>query len=59
MLSFVCPVTGLEVSTGIETDHQSFESLAPQLTEIACPHCNSLHSLAHIKLHLAGDSPAH
>ena len=58
MLCFVCPATGLEVATGLEIDSESFQSLDPHLTAIACSHCNGPHSLAHVKSHLTGDGPA-
>jgi hypothetical protein len=35
-LTFVCPATGNEVSTGIEMDLNAFK-----LSKICCPHCRS------------------
>ena len=40
ILSFVCPSTGREVSTGIDIDAGSFTSLPTRLTQITCPYCN-------------------
>jgi hypothetical protein len=38
-LMFECPATGMEVSTGIEVDTASFESLSPLTADLPCPHC--------------------
>jgi hypothetical protein len=37
-LMFECPATGMEVSTGIEVDTASFESLSPISSLSALPH---------------------
>ena len=50
-LVFVCPVTDLEVETGIEMDLQTFESLYDET--LRCPHCQQLHQLAGIRVWLA------
>ena len=36
-LVFVCPATGLEVSTGLEMDHDSFAALPSVLPTLAVP----------------------
>jgi len=38
-LTFVCPATGNEVSTGIEMDHATLSSL--ELSKIYCPTADS------------------
>jgi hypothetical protein len=45
-LVFVCPATGLEVSTGIEMDLATLERLG--LSKIYCPHCRHAHQMAGI-----------
>jgi hypothetical protein len=45
-LTFVCPATGNEVSTGIEMDHATLSSL--ELSKIYCPHCRQPHQMAGI-----------
>jgi hypothetical protein len=37
MLFFVCPTSGLEVSSGIEIDPESYSELPKGLSEILCP----------------------
>ena len=49
ILSFVCPSTGREVSTGIDIDAGSFTSLPTRLTQITCPYCNDHHTLSTIR----------
>jgi hypothetical protein len=39
-----CPNTGKEISTGIETDPSSFESLPDVLTHSRCPMCGLEHA---------------
>lgn len=56
MLSFICPTTGLKVSTGIDIDSESFKCLPLKITEIACPHCKKPHALPDVKSHLVGES---
>jgi uncharacterized protein YbaR (Trm112 family) len=45
-LTFVCPATGTEVSTGLEMDSHDLESL--ELSKIYCPRCRQLHQMAGI-----------
>jgi hypothetical protein len=42
-LIFVCPATGRDVSTGIEMDIETLESL--ELSKIYCPHCRQSHQM--------------
>ena len=46
-LFFVCPATGLEVSTGIEMDLSTISSL--ELSKVYCPHCRQAHQMAGIE----------
>ena len=46
-LIFVCPATGIEVSSGIEMDLATLERL--ELSKIYCPHCRQAHQMAGIQ----------
>jgi len=46
-LIFVCPATGLEVSTGLEMDLSTLSSL--ELSKVHCPHCRQAHQMAGIE----------
>jgi hypothetical protein len=46
-LTFVCPATGMEVSTGIEMDLATLSSL--EFSKIYCPHCRQAHQMAGIQ----------
>ena len=50
-LTFVCPATGNEVSTGIEMDLATLSSL--ELVKIYCPHCRQPHQMAGIEYWLS------
>jgi hypothetical protein len=39
-----CPITGIEFSTGILADEETFQQLPDTVTKAACPHCRQLHS---------------
>jgi hypothetical protein len=52
-LIFVCPVTGLEVSTGLEMDVVSFATLPGVLPDVRCPHCPKPHELSALAVWLA------
>jgi hypothetical protein len=52
MLLFVCPATGLEVSSGIEIDTESYEELPQGVSEILCPECHQKHLLSEVGAHL-------
>jgi hypothetical protein len=39
-----CPVTGLEFSTGIFADEDTFKKLPDTVAKAACPRCGGLHS---------------
>jgi hypothetical protein len=38
-----CPNTGHAISTGVETDVESFASLPDTLSQTACPLCGDVH----------------
>jgi hypothetical protein len=50
-LTFVCPSTGLEVSTGIEMETRELKRL--ELSKVYCPHCRQAHQMAGIEFWLA------
>ena len=52
-LVFVCPVTGLEVFTGLEMDQSTFADLPSVLPDIRCPHCPKPHQLSDVTAWLA------
>jgi hypothetical protein len=44
VLTLKCPATGLDFSTGINTDEATFKKLPNTVTKAACPHCGLTHS---------------
>ena len=44
-LFFRCPVTGREVSTGLEIDRASYARIDDDYVEISCPYCKEPHRL--------------
>ena len=46
-LVFLCPATGLEVSTGIDMDLATLQQL--ELSKVYCPHCRQQHQMAGIR----------
>ena len=52
-LMFECQATGTEVSTGIEVDTASFESLSWQNPGLPCPHCPSPHPMHSVRTWLS------
>ena len=48
-LMFECPATGIEISTGIEIDTASFESLSPLTAYLHCPHCPGPHPMRAVR----------
>lgn len=52
-LVFVCPMTGLEVSTGLEMDFDTFAALPSVWPDIRCPHCRKPHQLLQLTVWLA------
>ena len=55
-LLFACPATGMDVSTGIEMDPETLESL--ELSKVYCPHCRQTHQMAGIQYWLSeADTP--
>jgi hypothetical protein len=55
-LTFVCPATGEEVSTGIAMDLTALASL--ELSKIYCPHCRQPHHIAGIEYWLIDLQPS-
>jgi endogenous inhibitor of DNA gyrase (YacG/DUF329 family) len=66
MVMFTCPKSGKPVSTGIETDEQSFDALVGAIKSkgngkaksVPCPHCGKAHSWSSGSAYLAPASPA-
>jgi hypothetical protein len=46
-LMFVCPATGIEVSTQVEMDRETLARLSIEL--VYCPHCRQAHQFAGIQ----------
>ena len=49
MLVFVCPVTGLEVSTELDVDPESYADLTRCDEPVCCSHCAKPHLFSEIK----------
>lgn len=49
ILVFVCPATGLEVSTQVDADPESYVDLARTGEPINCPHCPKPHHLSEVQ----------
>ena len=43
ILMLKCPKTGLEFSTGIQIERESFGRLPNTVTKAACPNCGEVH----------------
>jgi hypothetical protein len=56
-LVFVCPITGHQVSTGVEVDRSSYKRLPRTKTAIFCPHCRKNHLLSRIWAWLDSNDP--
>jgi hypothetical protein len=54
-LMFECPTNGREVSTGVEVDATSFNSLSQQTTYLQCPHCPAPHLLGDVQAWLSDE----
>lgn len=48
----VCPTTGKDVSTGIETEEESFAMLPGFTLSLTCPECGAVHLWADMGGHL-------
>ena len=44
VLIIKCPVTGRELSTGVQIDADSFARMPNAVASARCPHCRSEHS---------------
>ena len=56
-LVFVCPETGLEVSTQVDVDPESYVDIARSGESIKCPHCPQPHSLSEVHSWTVGLRP--
>jgi len=57
-LTFVCPTTGCEVSTGVGVDRATFRRLAKTGAEISCPGCREKHKVSTIAVWLIDETNA-
>jgi predicted RNA-binding Zn-ribbon protein involved in translation (DUF1610 family) len=55
VLLIKCPVTGLEFSTGIETDEHSLELIPDTAVQSPCPHCGNDHTWSKFDARLSED----
>ena len=53
-----CPITGMEFSTGIFADAETFRKLPDTVTKATCPHCGRLHSWWTREARLSEDRPS-
>jgi hypothetical protein len=58
VLMLRCPTTGLEFSTGILAEEDTFRKLPDTVTKAACPHCGLLHSWWTREARLSPDEPS-
>jgi hypothetical protein len=56
-LKFMCPITGIEVDTGIDLEATGFAALPRDATELKCPHCSESHLLAGVSAWLGELEP--
>jgi hypothetical protein len=54
-----CPDTGREISTGIETDEESFLALPDVITRVRCPHCGEQHNWSKYNAFLREQTNSH
>ena len=57
VLSFICPNTGEEVSTGVDIEQESLD-LLPGTVPLECPHCAEMHPIGSVKAWLEGEGDA-
>jgi hypothetical protein len=48
VLFFVCPATGLEVSTEVDVDPFTYADIARSSEPVSCPHCAKTHNLSEL-----------
>jgi hypothetical protein len=58
MVVFTCPVTGVNVYTGIETDPESFELVDAFDVRLRCPECGQRHDWSELSARLIEKPPA-
>jgi predicted RNA-binding Zn-ribbon protein involved in translation (DUF1610 family) len=56
VVTFRCPTTGRDFSTGIHIDKDGFNKLTNTVTKAACPHCGRIHSWWTIEARLAASA---
>ncbi|MFZ5691974.1 MAG: hypothetical protein ACOY5F_12040 [Pseudomonadota bacterium] len=52
-----CPNTGRAISTGIETDLDSFLAMPDVITRVRCPHCGEEHNWSKYNAFLRENAP--
>lgn len=58
MVVFTCPLTGVDVPTGIDTDPESFELVAAFDVRLRCPQCGQRHDWSELNARLVERPPA-
>jgi hypothetical protein len=53
-----CPNTGRAISTGIETDADSFLAIPEVIIRVRCPHCGEEHNWSKHNAFLRENAPA-
>jgi hypothetical protein len=53
-----CPNTGRAISTGIDTDADSFAAMPDVITRVHCPHCGEQHNWSKYNAVLRDQAPA-
>jgi hypothetical protein len=53
----ICPTSGRDVSTGIETDAESFAALPGWTLTLTCPACGNIHPWADMRGYLIDARP--
>jgi hypothetical protein len=43
VVTFRCPATGRDCSTGVHIEEEGFRKLTNTVTKAECPHCNRMH----------------
>jgi predicted RNA-binding Zn-ribbon protein involved in translation (DUF1610 family) len=59
MVMITCPSTGQEITTGIETDEETFNGLPDVQTETLCPVCGGVHSWSKQQARFDGTRRSH
>ena len=59
MVMIMCPSTGQEITTGIETDEETFNCLPDVETRTLCPVCGAVHSWSKQQARFDGTRRSH